>query len=104
MPKVKLHPIFAEIHGTLFEDMVFKRSPQGEIIVTKKPDMSRVRWSKAQKENRQRFKQASAYARAALADPQVRAEYERRAKRLKKRPRNLAISDYFQGKDLLAKK
>jgi hypothetical protein len=34
----------------------------------------------------------------------VRAAYQKRAKRLHKRPRDLAISDYFKGKNLLAKK
>jgi hypothetical protein len=34
----------------------------------------------------------------------VRAAYQERAKRLHKRPRDLAISDYFKGKNLLLKK
>jgi hypothetical protein len=38
------------------------------------------------------------------ADPKVWATYERRAKRLNDRFWDLAISDYFQGKNLLAKK
>ena len=40
-----------EIQGTMY-DVVFKKSPQGKTIVTKKPDMSGVKWSKAQKDNR----------------------------------------------------
>ncbi len=28
-------------------DLVFKKSPKGNMIVTKKPDMSKVKWSKA---------------------------------------------------------
>ena len=103
MPKVKLHPLLVEIHGTLYDDLVFKRSPQGEIIVTKKPDMSKVKWSPAQQETRRRFAEASAYAAAAKADPQVWAIYQHRARMLKKRPRDLAISDFFKGKNLLAK-
>jgi hypothetical protein len=39
-----------------------------------------------------------------IADPRVWAKYQRRAKRLKKRPRDLAISDFYKGKNLLAKK
>ena len=103
MPKVKLNPLVLEIHGTLYDDLVFKRSPAGEIIVSKKPDMSNVKWSPAQNETRRRFAEASAYASAAKADPHVWAKYQRRAKRLKKRPRDLAISDFYKGKDLLAK-
>ena len=102
MAKVKFAPYIEEITGTI-DGLVFKRSPQGEIIVTKKPDMSNVKWSPAQKETRQRFAEASAYASAAKADPKVWARYERRAKRLKKRPRDLAISDFYKGKNLFAK-
>ena len=103
MPKVRLAVFVEKITGTL-DGYVFKRSPNGDIIVSKKPDMSKVVWSEAQIAQREHFTQASAYARAAKENPKVWAKYERRAKKLKKRPRDLAISDYFQGKDLLAKK
>lgn len=103
MPKTILHPLFAEIRGTLFEDLVLKRTPSGKVILSKKPDMSRVRKTKAQLENQERFKQASAYASAAKADPQVWAHYQKQAKKLKKRPRDLAVSDFYKGKNLLAK-
>ena len=63
-----------------FPEVVFKLSPQGKPIVTKRPDMSNVEWSEAQKAQRQRFKQATAYAKAALADPKLRARYENRAR------------------------
>jgi hypothetical protein len=65
--------------------------------------MSRVKWSRAQKEHRQRFKQAVAYARTALSRPEVRVIYERMAAENHKRPFDMAVSDYFKGNDLLAK-
>ena len=95
MPKVRLHPLIEEIHGTMF-DVVFKRSPKGNMIVTKRPDMSKVKWSKAQKEQRQRFKQAVAGAKAAMADPKLRARYERKAQRQNKRPWDVALADYLK--------
>ena len=101
MPRVRLHPLVEEIHGTMY-DVVFKRSPKGNMIVTKRPDMSKVKWSKAQKAHRARFKQAVAYARAALADPKVRLRYEKMAKKQHKRRWDVAISDYFNGIDLLS--
>jgi hypothetical protein len=58
-------------------DVVFKRSPTGETIATKCPDKS---------------------------DPKVRAIYEKIAKRKKRQPFRIAVSDYFKGKNLLAKK
>jgi len=103
MPKVVLHPWIKELHGKM-GDVVFKRLPNGETIMTNRPDMSAVKWSPAQKAHRKRFKQASAYAKAAMADPKIRAMYEKKAVKAQKRPRDLAISDYFQGKNLLSKK
>jgi hypothetical protein len=103
MPKVKLLPFIEEIHGTL-DGWVFKKSPQGEMIITKKPDMSKVKWSKPQKANRKRMSQAIAATQFALLDPKVKAKYERRAKKLGRRAWNLALSDCLQGRDLRAKK
>src|SRR5215216_8119454 len=84
MRKVKLHPLILELHGTI-DGMVFKMSPKGNMIITKCPDMSKVKWSKAQKAQRKRFKLAVAYAKAALAEPKVRARYDKQAKRQNKR-------------------
>jgi hypothetical protein len=103
MPKVRLKPSLEHFQGTLY-DLVFKLSPQGKPIITKRPDMSNVEWSEAQKAQRERFKQATEYAKAALAEPKVRARYEKTAARQHKRAWDVAMSDYFQGKDMLSKK
>ena len=103
MPKVRLNPLIEEIHGTMY-DVVFKKSPKGNMIVTKRPDMSGVKWSEAQQNQRQRFQQANEYAKAAMADPKVRAVYVKRGKRAHRSPFRVAFSDYFKGKDLLARK
>ena len=58
--------------------------------------MSKVKWSPAQKAHRLRFKRAVAHAKAALADPAVRAEYEKMARKLGKRAFDLAVSDQFK--------
>ncbi len=102
MPKVVLNPAIREIRGKL-GGMVFRLTHTGELIVTKAPDMSKVKWSKAQKAHRQRFKQAVAYAKAAMADPQVRKVYEKLAAKRRKRPFDTAVSDYFKGNNLLTK-
>ena len=103
MAKVTLHPMAKDIRGRL-GDYVFRRTHTGELILSKVPNMSNVRWSKAQKAHRQRFKQAVAYARAAMAEPKVRAIYEKAAAKKSKRPFDMAVSDYFKGNDLLSKK
>ena len=102
MPKVRFKEMVVEIQGTMY-DVVFKKSPRGRTIVTKKPDMSNVKWSKAQKANRKRMRYSNDYAKAAMADPQVRAVYEARAAREGRVAYNVALSDYWQGKNLLPK-
>jgi hypothetical protein len=103
MTRARLHPLVEELHGTMY-DVVFKKSPRGNLIITKRPNMSKVKWSKAQKAHRERFKQATEYAKAAMADPEVRVVYENMAANEHKRPYAMALSDYFKGNDLLAKK
>ena len=54
--------------------------------MTKVPDMSNVKWSKAQKAHRQRFKKAVTYAKAAMAEPKVRVVYEKIAAKKEQTP------------------
>ena len=95
MAKITLNPIFDDAHGK-FDGHVLRRTADGGLSITKLPDMSKVKWSDAQTAHRQRFKEAVARARQALADPQVRAEYERRAAILDKRPFDLAVSEFMK--------
>ena len=103
MAKVTLNPPIKELRGAL-GDVVFRVSPTGQQQLMKRPDMSNVKWSKAQEAHRQRFKQAIAYARAAMAEPKVRKVYEEVAAKKQKRPFDMAVSDYFKGNDLLSRK
>lgn len=100
MAKVTLNPMIEEIQGKL-GGYVFRRTRSGKMYLSKVPDMSRVKWSKAQKESRERFKKAVAYAQAAMADPKVRSRYEKKAEKEGRRARDLAIADYLKGKNLL---
>jgi hypothetical protein len=103
MAQVILHPDIKEIRGTL-DGVVYRVSPKGKTYISKLPDMTKVKWSEAQKNQRRRMAEANAYAQAAMADPQVRAVYEDRAALEHRQPYRVAMSDYFQGNDLLAKK
>ncbi len=102
MTKVTLNPMFERLQGK-FGNIVFRLAHSGTLTMTKVPDMSRVKWSEAQVEHRQRFKQAVAYARLAMADPDIRAKYEEAAAIKGKRPFDLAVSDFFHGINLLEK-
>lgn len=91
MAKVTLNPMVKSTRGRL-GDYVLRRTHTGQMTLIKLADMSNVKWSKAQKAHRQRFKQAVAYAKAALAEPKVRAKYEKAAVKAGKRPFDLAGS------------
>jgi len=103
MAKIVLNPMVQSAKGKM-GGIVFRRAHTGEMTITKLPDMSKVKWSKAQKAHRQRFKQAVSYAKAAMADQKVSKAYETAAVKLGKRPFDVAVSDYFKGNDLLSKK
>jgi DnaJ-class molecular chaperone len=65
--------------------------------------VSRVKWSKAQKENRERFAEAIHYAHQAMADPKVRKHYEKLGRKANRPPFRVAVSDFCAGKNLLEK-
>jgi hypothetical protein len=99
MAKIVLNTVFREARGSL-NGLTFRRM-HGRQTLIKKPDMSNVKWSEAQKAHRERFRDAVAYARRAMADPAVRARYEGEALAKGKRPFDMAVSDHFKGRDLL---
>lgn len=70
----------AALSGTLGKQLVFKQYAYGT-VVSRYPDMSRVKPSPLQLIYRQRLKEANAYAQRINRDPVLRAEY---AKGLKK--------------------
>jgi hypothetical protein len=105
MAKILLHPLIKDIRGKM-GGMVFRLAHNGKLSLILSPDMSHVKWSPAQKEHRKRFKEAVAYAKAAIRDPEIRSIYEQMAaeKKQNKRPFDMAVSDYFRGNDLLLQK
>jgi hypothetical protein len=83
-------------------DWTYRRM-YGKQTLMKTPDMSKVEWSEAQKKERKRFAEAIAYARRAMADPEVRTHYEKLGKKANRQPFRVAVSDFYQGKNLLEK-
>jgi hypothetical protein len=102
MAIIELDPAFKTVYGSL-GNSVLRRTPSGKVSLIKRANMSAVEWSEAQKKHRRRFKRANAYARAAMADPSVCEHYQKLAVKQGKRAYNLAVSDYFNGVDLLKK-
>ena len=100
MTKIIHHPLFEDIPGEPDDD-VFRQYPKGnfvkgEVTVTKAPRKKPGKPSKAQVEQRQRFKEATAYARTALQYPQLRARYEAEAAQCGEPPFKVAVSDYLK--------
>jgi hypothetical protein len=102
MAIVKLGPLLQEAHGKI-GDLVFRRGPNGQTIVSRVPQKKKKKSKKAQKaekarnaRQRQMLYEAHDYARAAMADPEMREHYEREAKRKRKKPYSLAFSNYFK--------
>jgi hypothetical protein len=106
MPKIKLNPLFAGISGTM-GDFVFKTSRNGQVFISRRSKKSNATPSEAQKAQRQKMARATAYAKLAIQDPEIRQFYVQMAKQRKKntgRPFDMAVSDYCQGNDLLWQK
>ena len=107
MAKVSFDPIIKWFTGRIGK-LVYRRSHNGKVSAYPAPDMSRVKWSQAQKDQRKRMEEASKYASAAVADPDIRPIYVQMAEANHmnpKRPFDMAVSDYYHtGNDLLWKK
>ena len=93
MAKVKLNPVLEKIHGQV-GDLVFKNYGD-EMIVGRKPDRSGITPSEAQLEHQERFRQAVLYGRLVMADPGLRASYEKAAKAQGKPLFSLTVADFF---------
>jgi hypothetical protein len=107
MAKVSFNPVIKWFTGRIGR-LVYRRSHNGNVSAYPTPDMSKVKWSQAQKDHRQRMSEAWKYASAAVADPEVRPVYVQMAldhDRNPGRPFDMAVSDYYHtGNDLLWKK
>ena len=107
MAKVDFDPLIKWFTGRIGK-LVYRRSHNGKVSAYPTPDMSKVKWSPAQKDHRQHMKEAFLYASAAVADPDLRPIYVQMAvdnDRNPRRPFDMAVSDYCDtGNDLLWKK
>jgi hypothetical protein len=90
MAKVKLNALVESAQGRLGSDLVLKRTRSGATILAKKPEFPKNRkFSKAQREHQQRFRQAVTYAKAAQTNP----IYVALAKKRKQPAYNVALGD-----------
>lgn len=91
MAKAVRNVVIRGISGNVGE-LVFRQMPDGSTRISAKPDFSRRKFSKSQKNHQSRFKEAAAYARQAAKNQPV---YAQLAAGTVKSPYNWALSDWF---------
>jgi hypothetical protein len=102
MAKANLNPAIESLSGRM-GDVVFRYNRKtGKTSISKVPDMTGVKWSKAQKAQRRRFRKAVKHVQDLKTKPAVWAVYQKIAKRKRKRAWDVAMKDYFQGSKLIA--
>lgn len=94
MAKLTLNSALNQISGTI-DGWVIKHTPHGSVL-SRRPDMSRVRWSLAQRANRQRMQAAAAHYRQVMADPKEAATLVARARKLKMPVSSLVMGEYLR--------
>jgi len=97
--KFKLNRAFTAASGEL--DGLIYRNVRGQVIASRKPDLSNVVYTEDQIAHRERFKQAATYGKAALANPAVRAMYEAAAKDKDMPVFAATIADFFNAPPLI---
>lgn len=93
MARAKSSPVISAIKGRI-GDIVLKQYGN-RTVVSKLPDMSKIRPTKKQKAERSRFKEAVAYAQSIVRDPKKKAAYKKTLRR-GKRVYQSAIKEYLK--------
>ena len=85
-------------HGTsgrIGKTMVFK-TYKDKTVISKYPDMSNVKTSKAQKNRRKLFAEAVAYAKNKMSDPVLKEQYTKKFEKKGRTAYHALIQEYFQ--------
>jgi hypothetical protein len=93
MAKITYTPGWGHVHGHV--GTFVYRERQGQDILAQKPDQVNQPNTPAQQAVRQNFRDAAAYAKGAMQDPQAHAAYLAKAKELRSSPVAVAIKDWM---------
>jgi hypothetical protein len=93
MAKLKLHVAIRRLQGSL-DGLVVKNTPHGQVL-SRRPDMSNVKWSPAQLAHRKLMQAASEHYRNLMADPGQAARSIAGARR-----KNIPVSSFVMGEFL----
>ena len=92
MAQGKLTPIFEGMHGRI-GNLVVKQYGS-KVVYTRRPVFRTRIFSERQRASQERFREATLYAMALMADPFARRAYEERARVERKSVWSLIISDF----------
>jgi hypothetical protein len=76
MAQVKSNSIFSALSGAIGQELIIKQYGD-KIVVTKYPDMSRVKPSERQREQRKRMREANQYAQSIMSNPILKESYQK---------------------------
>jgi hypothetical protein len=79
MARLNKGSLFNALQGTIGKEIVFKRYAD-KTVVSKYPDMSKVKTTKRQRAQRDLLKEANAYASTVLRDVELRKKFEKKLK------------------------
>jgi len=96
---ISKEPNLTGFRGTIEKTVVVRIDSWGRTILSAYPDMSNIKPTTAQKQQRLNFKEAQAIALNMLTDPAVKAFYKERCKG-QQRPHNILISELLKNNDL----
>jgi hypothetical protein len=94
MAKAELNPALREIRGAL-DGYVFRQTPHG-LVLSRRPDMSSVKWSPAQQARRKLMREAAAHYRRVMQDPAAAAAFRRQAARAKIPVSSLVMGEFLK--------
>ncbi len=94
MARVDENALIEGLRGRIGK-LVFKTYKYGT-VVSKLPDMSKVKRTRTQKKNSERFMNAVAYARKVIATPALKKQYEKKAEKTGRTIYHMALSDYMK--------
>ena len=94
MATIVLSALLTRARGKIGGLVINKRG--STFYLSSRPDFSKRRLSKAQRQQIVRFKGATAFAKAQLANPTTRRLHEKRAKTKRRSAYHLLISEYMK--------
>ncbi len=89
----KVSPILENVRGAI-GDLVIKQYGS-KVVMTRRPVFRNRVFSEAQKARQEKFRHATAYAAALMADPQARSMYEQEARAKGRTAKGLMMSDFL---------